>query len=164
MARKFLSALRNILLGEVDNNGDFYSTAPVDVLVAVHGRLLALAAQIRAHAEQAPYSQVAVELRRIAAEKEADADALKKRIESDDAQTRPQRSLSVSGKNHWERMTRDLHDQKLLDDVLQQQEARLAAGESEIAQLIAQLRAHQAPHRKTLTTLVAVADPQATQT
>jgi len=164
MACKLLSELRNILLSQVDDNGDFYSTNPVDVLIAIHHRISTVAGQIRSHADNAPYCQVAVQLRRIASEKQADADELKKCIESYGTRTRQRRKFSVSGKNHWQRMTRDLREQKVLDDFLQQQETRLAAGEPEIAQLIAQLRSHQDQHRKTLTTLVALADPQATQT
>ena len=164
MARKFLSTLRNVLLGEIGNDVDLDITSSIDVLVSVHQRVSKLAAQIRSHADNAPYPQIADELRRMAAEKQEDADELKKRMEIHGARTRQQTNLSVSGKNHWERMTGDLRDQKSLDDFLQQQEARLAAEEPEIAHLMAQLQARQVQHRKTLTTLVAVADPQATQT
>ena len=161
MAPKFLSILKNVLLGESKNNADF---DVVDVLISAHHRISRLAVQIRLHADAAPYPQVACELRRIASEKQADADELKKRIETFGARPRPSMPLSGSGKNHWERMTRDLRDQKSLDDFLQQQEIGVAGQEPGIARLIGQLRARHIEHRKTLTKLGAVADPQATQT
>ena len=164
MALKFLSIVRNVLLGELKTNADFDVLAPVDFLISAHHRISRLAAQVRLHADAAPYPQFACELRRIASEKQADAEELKKRIETFGARPWPSMPVPGSGQNHWERMNRDLKDQKSLDDFLQQQEIGVAGQETGIARLIEQLKARQAEHRKTLTKLVALADPQATQT
>jgi len=164
MARKFLSTLRNALLAEIENDADPDMTASVDLLVAVHQRLAKLAAQIRSHAGNAPYSQIAAELHRIATEKQSDADELKKRVINYGGRTRDPTTSSASGKNHWERMVLDLGDQKSLEDFLQQQQARFASAEPEIIQILTGLEARQVSHRKALAKLVAIADPQATQT
>ncbi len=68
-----------------------------------------------------------------------------------------------TGKNHWERLNLDLQDQIALDDLLFTLELK-AAETPEIAKVVEELRSGQRSHRQILFDLVAIADPQATQT
>jgi hypothetical protein len=58
-------------------------------------------------------------------------------------------------------MVQGLQAQKLLNGFLQRLEAHVAGKEAEMPQLIAEIRVRQVEHQKTLTRLVALADPQA---
>lgn len=164
MAGHLLSKLRDILFPGGKDGTEFHSMAPVEVIKLTHQRIFQLAEEIRAHADRAPYPHIADALRGIASEKKAAAKELQQFLRNLGVWVAEPTTLSVSGKNHWDRMTRDLKEQKSLDDFLQVQEARLAGEEPEIARLLGQIRTHQASHRELLISLVAVADPLANQT
>ncbi len=164
MPGRLFKKLRDVLFPEAKDGSDNYAMAPVEVVESTYRRIFQLADQIRAHSEQAPYPHIAEALRRVAAEKQAQADELQQRLRNLGVWVPRPTTLSVSGKNHWERMTVDLKNQKSLDDFLQVQQARLAVEYAEIARLLGELRTSQTPHKELLMTLVAVADPQATQT
>ena len=68
-----------------------------------------------------------------------------------------------TGQNHWQRLNLDFQDEVALDDLLFTLE--LKVGEtSDIAKMIEELRSRQRSHRQILSDLIAIADPQATQT
>ncbi|HEU4639672.1 MAG TPA: hypothetical protein VFS84_12510 [Candidatus Binatia bacterium] len=68
-----------------------------------------------------------------------------------------------TGINHWDRLNLDLQDQIALDDFLFTLE--LKAGEApKIAKVLGELRSSQRTHRRLLSDLIAIADPQANQT
>ena len=77
-----------------------------------------LAEQIESHAELAPLSQVSERLRRIADEKRDIGERLKKMVEELHGSIREAANRPASGKNHWQRLSRDLDDQRALDDLL----------------------------------------------
>jgi hypothetical protein len=80
MTRKFLSALKNVFAGDLENSGGIDAMSLVDALASAHDQISHLVAQIRLHADTAPYPQFANDLRRMASEKETDADTLKNSI------------------------------------------------------------------------------------
>jgi hypothetical protein len=161
---KLLSALKNALVGDGENNRGFNAMGLVDAFASACDEISRLAAQIRLHADTAPYPQFADDLRRMASEKQADADRLRKWPGFFDAPKPRSAVLSSSGKNHWERMTRDLQAQKSFNAFLQRLEVQVADQDREMAKVIAEIAAHQVEHQKTLTRLVVLADPQANQT
>jgi rubrerythrin len=137
---------------------------PIDVLQLIHQRLVQLAQQLVSHAELAPYPQVTTRLRHIAREKEASADRLKKIIEKLHGTTATGTPSPAMGKNHWQRLIRDLEDQKALDDLLSRYDFMLGRQVPEVAEFLRELKTSHEAHRRALTQLIAVADPQATQT
>ena len=159
-----LKKLREIFFPERSHDDGVRSVDPIDILTAVHRQLVQLAEQIQSHAECAPYPQVTERLRQIASEKQNSAQEIRRFMESRRWRPGKVSTLPVSGKNHWERMMRDLSDQRTLDQFLAVHEPRLSAESPELAELLRQLKSSQAVHRGMLARLVAVADPQATQT
>jgi rubrerythrin len=137
---------------------------PVAVLQLVHGRILQLANQIESHAELAPYPQVAERLRQIADEKRDSGKRLKEIIENLHGSIREGSQLSATGKNHWQRLIRDLDDQRALDDLLSRHEFTLTREVPEVATFLRELERMHEAHARSLTQLIAVADPQANQT
>src|SRR5262245_17104654 len=137
---------------------------PVDVLQLVHQRILQLAKQIESHAELAPYPQVAERLRQIADEKRDSGDRLKEIIESLHGSIREGSQLYATGKNHWQRLIRDLEDQRALDDLLSRYEFTLTREVPGVAAFLRELERMHEAHARSLTQLIAVADPQANQT
>lgn len=131
-------------------------------LVVVHELLSKLANQIESHAAAAPYPHIAQALRRVAAEKYANAAKLKTILETLGEKTR---SLAEPkpGKNHWDRLNQDLQDQMAVDDLLLELEIKTGAN-WEIAQILRDLRISEKSHQRVLSDLMAIADPQATQT
>lgn len=164
MLSNVLKILVKTLLPETMEDKSLRSRDPIQLLVSVHQRLVQLAAQIEAHAGSAPYPYVADRLRQIAREKQDAADELKEWLQR---RGEPLGAVSISqppGKNHWERVMRDLKDQTEFQDLLSLNESRISAVSPELAEFLRQLKIGQAAHRKALMKLVAVADPQATQT
>ena len=136
---------------------------PAKALVLAHELISKLANQIESHAASAPYPHIAQTLLRVATQKYDSANKLNPIIASLGEKTRSLAGEPKPGKNHWERLNLDLHDQIALDDFVLTLELR--AGEtSEIAEIIKELRTSQKPHRQILSDLIAIADPQATQT
>ena len=145
-----------------DNNYSRHDT-PVEGLTLAHERIFKLAHQIEAHASGAPYPHMRQTLEGIAIQKFDSAKKLQTLIEKLGEKPRLPVGEPKTGKNHWERLNFDLQDQIALDDFLFTVE--LKSGETpEIAKMIEEIRSSQKPHRQILLDLVAVADPQATQT
>lgn len=143
-------------------NGLRYETA-VEGLVLAHELILQLATQIELHAAGAPYPHMMRTLQRMASEKYEGARKLRILLEKLGEQPRSATGESKTGINHWERLNLDLQDQVAVDDLLFTLE--LKAGETtEIAKLVEELRGTQRSHRRILSDLIALADPQATQT
>ncbi|HET8563605.1 MAG TPA: hypothetical protein VFM35_07025 [Candidatus Binatia bacterium] len=136
---------------------------PVQILGRLYNHLTNLADQLETHAESAPYPHVSDRLRRIANEKRQSAALVKDKIESLRGWVNEYKAVLASGKNHWERVTKDLRDQKDLEDFLLVQEARLVHS-PDVAQLLRRLAIGEQAHRKILEELAVRADPQAHQT
>ena len=136
---------------------------PAKALVLAHELLSKLANQIESHATSAPYPQIAQTLHQIATQKYDSANKLKTIIATLGEKTRSLAGEPKPGKNHWERLNLDLGDQITLDDFLLTLELR-AGQTAEIAEIVKELRTSQKPHRQILSDLIAIADPQATQT
>jgi hypothetical protein len=135
----------------------------VEGLVLAHELILKLADQIEAHAAGAPYPHIMRTLRGIATEKLDSGKRLATVIENLGGKPRLWAGEPRTGTNHWERLNLDYQDQVALDDVLFTLE--LKVGEtSDIAKMIRELRSRQRSHRQILSDLIAIADPQATQT
>lgn len=164
MLSYFFKKLEELLLPErMTENGARYRE-PVDVLQLIHQRISQLAQQIESHAALAPYPQVAERLRLIASEKRAIGNRLKEIIENVHGSITEVSQPSATGKNHWQRLIRDLEDQKALDDLLFRYESTLTRQVPESAGFLRELKTILEMHRRSLTQLMAVADPQATQT
>ncbi len=136
----------------------------VEALTTIYSSLIQLAGQIEAHADSAPYPHVASRLRQIAREKENNAATLKQRIQRLGGWVGEASPMPISGKNHWQRLMKDLDRQRELEYLLSIHEPRLITESPELAETLRQLRAGEATHRRALMQLVAVADPQASQT
>jgi hypothetical protein len=135
----------------------------VEGLVLARELILKLADQIEAHAASAPYPHIMRTLRGIATEKLDSAKRLATVIEKLGGKPGLWAGEPKTGKNHWQRLNLDFQDQVALDDVLFTLE--LKVGEtSDIAKMIGELRSRQRSHRQILSDLIAIADPQATQT
>jgi hypothetical protein len=136
---------------------------PVKGLALAHELVLQLANQIEVHAAGAPYPHIGRTLHEIATQKCDSAKKLRTVIENLGEKTRSPAGEPKPGKNHWERLNLDLQDQIALDDFLFTLE--LKAGETpEIAKIAKDVRSSQRSHRRILSDLIAIADPQATQT
>ncbi|HEY7321152.1 MAG TPA: hypothetical protein VIE89_26595 [Candidatus Binatia bacterium] len=152
------------LLPEWQSNGTRYLQPP-DAVRLIYVKILQLARQIEFHAELAPYPQVAAALRRMAGQKQAIAQRLKRIIEVLPGPV-PEESLHppATAKNHWQRLIRDLEDQRRLDDLLFQYELPISQRVPQVSDIFRELKTLDEAHRRLLGQLVAVADPQATQT
>lgn len=136
---------------------------PVEILKTSYRDLYRLAEQINNHAERAPYPYMAQRLRQIAAEKRTIANALRVKISTLWETAQEPELDPISGKNHWERISRDINDQKLLETRLLEQAIRLADEAPEISELLNRTVVAQRSHIEILLDLVARADPQANQ-
>ena len=155
--------LNRFFFPERPNDNDSRADTPARSLVIAHELLSKLANQIESHAARAPYPHMAQALHRIAREKYASASKLKTVVETLGEKTRSSAGEPKPGKNHWHRLNQDLQDQIAVDDLLLKLE--LKAGEnSDIAQMVKDLRINQKSHQHVLSDLIAIADPQATQT
>jgi len=152
-------------LPEATNDGYIgYSNDPVEILIWLYNHLTNLADQLHKHAESAPYPHVSDQLRRIADEKRQSAVLVNNKNESLRGWINESKANLASGRNHWERVTKDLQDQKTLENFLSVQGARLAQESPDIAQLLRRIAIVEQAHRKILEELAARADPQAHQT
>jgi len=156
--------LEALLLPERSADDGTRQLEPVAVLQLVHQRILQLASQIESHAELAPYPQVAERLRKIADEKRDSANRLKEIIENLHGSIREGSQLPTTGKNHWQRLNRDLEDQRALEDLLSRYEFTLTRQVPGVATFLRQFERMHEAHTRSLTQLIAVADPQANQT
>lgn len=164
MILRLLKKLRAILKPASVKNGKARALDPVEILRLNCHNLLRLAEQIQSHAERAPYPHVAQRLRQIAMEKRKGVNILREKFLSLRGEMdEPQLNLK-SGKNHWERMVRDLEDQKTLENSFLEQAFRLAEKTPEISDLLKGIITAQLLHKEILLDLVARADPQADQT
>jgi hypothetical protein len=164
MLHYLFKKLEELLLPERQTDDGARYLKPVDVLRLIHQRISQLAQQIESHAELAPYPQVAERLRRIAGEKRDSGKRLKQIIEKFHGSITDGLQYSAIGKNHWQRLIRDLEDQKALDDLLSRYEFIVTRQVPEVADFLRELKTIHEAHRRSLTQLIAVADPQATQT
>jgi hypothetical protein len=155
--------LSRFFFPERPNDNYSRSDTPARSLIAAHELLSKLANQIESHAAGAPYPQVAQALHNVATEKYGSANKLKTIIETLGEKIRSLAGEPKPGKNHWDRLNQDLQDQIAVDDLLLKLE--LKAGEnSETARIVKELRISQKSHQRVLSDLIAIADPQATQT
>ena len=165
MIAQIVRKLREFFLPEATNDGYMgYSNEPVELLIWLYNRLTNLADQLQKHAESAPYPHVSDGLRRMADEKQRSAVLVKDKIESLRGWVKESKAGLASGRNHWERVTKDLQDQRALESFLSIKEARLVQDSPDIAQLLRRIAITERAHRKILEELVARADPQAHQT
>jgi rubrerythrin len=164
MVGRLFKRLEEFLLPERGADDGARYLEPVNVLQLIHQRILQLAQQIESHAELAPYPQVAERLRQIADDKRDIGNRLKKIIEKLHGSIKERSQRPATGKNHWQRLIRDLEDQKALDDLLSRYEFTLTRQAPEIAAFLRELKSIQERHSRSLTQLIAVADPQANQT
>jgi hypothetical protein len=139
------------------------SLTPVEALTAIYSRLTQLAGQLEDHADCAPYPYVASRLRQIAREKQNNAASIKQHIERRGGWVTEVSIVPASGKNHWQRMMRDLNDQRELEHFLYLCEPRLTRDSPELVDLLQRLTVSEAAHRAALIQLLAAADPQAPQ-
>ena len=135
-----------------------------EALLLIYQKNASLAGQIESHAELAPYPQVADRLRRIADEKHDFGNRLKKIIEDLHGSIREAPQSLAIGKNHWQRLIRDLEDQRKLDDIVARYEFTLIPQISGGSEFFDELKRTHDRHRQSLIGLIAVADPQASQT
>jgi rubrerythrin len=164
LLRGLLTKLQEFLLPERSRNGAAGYTEPIDVLLAVYQRMSRLAAQIESHAELAPYPHVAERLHQIAREEHEIANRLKRIVGTLHGSIRERSLPPATGKNHWQRLIRDLEDQRDVDNILAQYEFTLIPQIPDTADLLHQIKSTHSLHRLSLQELIAVADPQASQT
>jgi hypothetical protein len=132
--------------------------------LAVYQRILGLAGQIESHAELAPYPHMGQQLRQIAQEKHTIADRLKRIIETIHGPTPKGSQPPATGKNQWRRLIRDLEDQRELDNLLARFEFTITREVPEMRDFLDQVKSLHHRHRTSLIELIAVSDPQASQT
>ena len=143
--------------------GSDYNYSLLGGLALAYERISRLASQIEAHAAGAPYSHIRHARRGIATQKFDNAKELQILIKKLGQKPQVPAGEPKTGINHWERLNLDLQDQIALDDFLFTLE--LKAGETpEIAKGLRELRSSQRTHRRLLSDLIAIADPQANQT
>jgi hypothetical protein len=164
MPRFLLKKLGQLLLPERTGDNRTREVEPFEALLLVYQRNAQLAEQIESHAELAPYPQVAEQLRQIAAEKRAVGDRLRKIIEDSHGSIKEPAQPQAIGKNHWQRLICDLEDQRKLDDIVGRYEFTLIPQISGGSEFLDELKPIHDRHRQSLTRLIALADPQASQT
>jgi hypothetical protein len=160
---ELLKKMRAIFNPASRENGKPGLFDPLQILQVGYHDLCRLAEQIHSHAERAPYPHVANRLRQIATEKRVSASALREKILNLGGRAEEPKLNLKSGKNHWERMVRDLEDQKALENDLSERAFRLAEEAPELSDLLKEIVAVQLPHKDALLDLIARADPQADQ-
>ena len=164
MPRFLLKKLRQLLLPERTGGNRTREVEPFEALLLVHQQNSRLAEQIESHAELAPYPQVAEQLRQIAAEKRDIGNRLRKIMEDSHGSIREPAPVPAIGKNHWQRLIRDLEDQRTLDDLVARYEFTLIPQIPRGSEFLDEIKRIHDRHRQSLIRLVALADPQASQT
>jgi hypothetical protein len=162
MPRYLLKKLGELLLPE--RMSDNRNLEPLDILRLIYQENARLAEQIESHAELAPYPQVAQRLRRIADEKRDVGERLRKIVEDLHGSISVAGKRPATGKNHWQRLIRDLEDQRAFDDLLGRYESENIPQIPGGNKLLDEIKRMQDQHRQSLIRLIAVADPQASQT
>jgi hypothetical protein len=162
MPRFLLKKFGELLLPE--RTSDDRDLEPLEALRLIHQENSRLADQIESHAELAPYTQVAQRLRRIADEKRDIGERLRKIAEDLHGSIRAAPQRPATGKNHWQRLIRDLEDQRALDDLLDRYKFTLIPEIPGGSEFLDEMKRIQDRHRQSLIRLIAVADPQANQT
>lgn len=131
------------------------------VLAENYRDLAHLAKQLRLHAERAPYAFVADRLRQLAAEKEKSVAVLGEAIERLGGRATSIDASVPSGKNHWERLSRDVDEQKQIEARMLEHAGFLALDAPDQSELLYSLFAVEKRHAHVLSDLLAKADPQA---
>jgi bacterioferritin (cytochrome b1) len=163
MALNLVTKLRAVIENVHPRDGGAGAVDLMETLKQSYYGLLRLAAQIQGHAEKAPYSHVAQRLEQLALEKGKSGDLLRDKIlQLGGTPGTPQLDLK-SGKNHWERIDRDIEDQRVLLSKLLQSAVRCAEEAPQISNLLRQIAAVETSHVETLLQLLMRADPQADQ-
>ncbi|MGH7828561.1 MAG: hypothetical protein ACREP8_00140 [Candidatus Binatia bacterium] len=147
-----------------DGNRTSRTDDPVEILRLSYHDLSRLARQIDAHADRAPYPHVAERLRRIASEKRERAEALRRKMVSFGGRPDDGYLEIRMGKNHWERLGRDVDDQRRLESQFLERASLLVENAPEVAGFLQEIATAEHPHREILVDLLARADPQAHQT
>jgi hypothetical protein len=153
--------LRSILRTETREDGPIKPKNPHEILKASYHDLCRLAEQIDEHAQKAPYPHTTRRLSAIAAEKRSIAARLKDKMLSLGVRPEESKFDLKAGKNHWERIAKDIEDQRTLENQFQEYAVLLAEEAPEISDLLKTMTAEQTQHREALLDLLARADPQA---
>lgn len=164
MPRFLLKKLGQLLLPERMSDNRTRDLEPLEALLLVYQQNSRLAEQIESHAKLAPYPQVAERLRRIADEKRDVGNRLRKIVEDLHGSIREAAQSPATGKNHWQRLSRDLDDQRALDDLLARYEFTLIPQIPGGSEFLDEIKRIHDRHMHSLIRLIAVADPQANQT
>jgi hypothetical protein len=164
MPSPLLKKLGQLLVPERMSNNRTRDLGPLEALLLLYQQNARLAEQIESHAGSAPYPQVAERLRQIAEEKRDVGNRLKKIMESLHGSIREPADRPATGKNHWQRLNRDLEDQRALDDLVARYEFTIIPEIPGGSELLDEIKRVHDRHRQSLIRLVAVADPQASQT
>jgi hypothetical protein len=164
MPRLLLQKLGKLLVPERMSDNRTRDVEPLEALLLVYQENARLAEQIESHAELAPYPQVAERLRRIADEKRDIGNRLRKVIEDLQGSIRVAVQRPATNKNHWQRLIRDLEDQRKLDDLVARYEFTLIPQLPGGSEFLDEIKRIHDRHRQSLVRLVAIADPQANQT
>jgi hypothetical protein len=139
-------------------------TSPEKILAGLYREALSLAEQIRAHADQAPYPQIAAQLREMALKKRSNVEVLTQSLLGLGASVEDFQPEIESGGNHWERMTKDLERQKALEGALRDHATFFADQAPELSRLLVGMLHSERPHKEALFQFVMRADPQASLT
>jgi len=139
------------------------SDEPGAILPSLYCGMIQLANQIERHAAVAPYTHVTKILKQMADEKRGVAKQLRDAFPGY-YYVEPEVSEMRSGNNHWERLNRDLMDQRELETRLWEEGTVLAEKHPEMSSRLSEIGRKEAIHRETILDLLVKADPQAHQT
>ncbi|MFQ5683812.1 MAG: hypothetical protein ACE5HC_11135 [Candidatus Binatia bacterium] len=156
--------LRTNLKTTFVDNRKLRTVDPVCVLKVLCLDLSCLVEQIDAHAGDAPYPHVAQRLRQMALQKQKNVNLISETILRLHGTVEKPSAGIKSGKNHWERIRRDIEDQKAIESNLLESSALLAEQAPEIGTFLRSILATEARHKEALVDLIMRADPQADQT
>ena len=130
--------------------------------VEVYEACALLARQLEAHADRAPYPQVAERLREIVADQEANAQRAGARLASLGRNTPANGAGQIhDGNSAWERLRVSVEDYRALIRQLSQLHARWDDDRPEDAALVRQVRERAVAHREILVDLLARSDSHA---
>lgn len=133
-----------------------------DELEKAHDEMLRIVRQLDAHAEAAPYPQVAERLNEIRGAEEKSARAFAERMITLGRDPSPVASGDIrGGRNSWERLVGDVADYRALLRLLSQLWVRWDDEHPEDAALVRQALDESTRSRDALNDLVARADPHA---
>jgi hypothetical protein len=130
-------------------------------LVEDYNAELQLAQQLRAHADDAPYTGAAERLRQIAGIEEEQAERLRAEIVHLGGFVSPPTTTPRGGRNHWARLVHDLDDDRAAGRRYLEQAIRWERTHPDLAQFLRSLESEEQAHRAWLQDLIARSDPQA---